>query len=126
MEIRLLGSGGFAPSDRRETAAALLRKNGDALLVDAGTGVRRLLTDRTLLAGVDLLHVVLTHSHLDHVFGLFYLADVEAPISVWGGGEALESVSTRSLAWIAPSSDAVATPILVPPKSIASTNSTIS
>ena len=97
MEIRLLGSGGFAPSDRRETASALLRKDGEALLLDAGTGARRLITDRSLLAGVERLHVVLTHFHLDHVIGLFYLGDVGPPVSVWGGGETLERVSTRSL-----------------------------
>jgi ribonuclease BN (tRNA processing enzyme) len=97
MEIRLLGSGGFAPSDRRETAAALLTKSNEALLIDAGTGARRLLTDRSLLEGVERLHVVLTHFHLDHVIGLFYLVDIEPQISVWGGGETLEGLSTRSL-----------------------------
>jgi len=93
----LLGSGGFAPSDRRETAAALLRKGSEGLLIDAGTGTRRLLTERSLLDGVERLHVVLTHFHLDHLTGLFYLADVETPFDVWGGGELLEGLSTRSL-----------------------------
>lgn len=97
MELRLLGSGGFAPSDRRETACALLRNGPEALLVDAGTGTRRLLTDRSLLDGVERLHVVLTHFHLDHVIGLFYLADVDLPIAVWGAGERLEGVATRAL-----------------------------
>jgi ribonuclease BN (tRNA processing enzyme) len=97
VQVRLLGSGGFAPSDRRETACALLVKDGQALLVDAGTGARRLLSDRRLLEGVERLHVVLTHFHLDHVIGLFYLADARVPVEVWGAGEALEGVSTRSL-----------------------------
>lgn len=97
MELRLLGSGGFAPSDRRETASALLRKESDALLIDAGTGTRRLLTDRSLLDGVARLHVVLSHFHLDHLVGLFFLADLEVPFDVWGAGERLESVPTRSL-----------------------------
>lgn len=97
MEITLLGSGGFAPSDRRETACALLRKDGEALLLDAGTGARRLLTDRGLLAGVDRLHVVLTHFHLDHLIGLFFLAGVDVPVDVWGAGEALEGPPTIAL-----------------------------
>jgi ribonuclease BN (tRNA processing enzyme) len=97
VELRLLGSGGFAPSDRRETACALLREGSEALLIDAGTGARRLLTERSLLDGIDRLHVVLTHFHLDHLIGLFYLADVETPFEVWGGGELLEGLSTRSL-----------------------------
>jgi ribonuclease BN (tRNA processing enzyme) len=97
VDVRLLGSGGFAPSDRRETACALLLKDGEALLVDAGTGARRLVSDRSLLDGVERLHVVLTHFHLDHLVGLFFLAGVEPPISVWGAGEALEGIPTRAL-----------------------------
>ncbi len=97
MQVRLLGSGGFAPSDRRETASALFRNDGEALLVDAGSGARRLLGDRSLLTGVERLHVVLTHFHLDHTMGLFFLAGLETPISIWGAGDTLESVSTRSL-----------------------------
>jgi ribonuclease BN (tRNA processing enzyme) len=97
VELRLLGSGGFAPSDRRETACALLRKDGAALLVDAGTGTRRLLAARALLDGAERLDVVLTHFHLDHIVGLFYLADIDLPFSVWGAGEALEGVSSREL-----------------------------
>ena len=97
MDVRLLGSGGFAPSDTRETACALFRKESDALLVDAGTGARRLLGGSRLLDGVERLHVVLTHFHLDHILGLFYLAALETPVTVWGAGETLERVPTRSL-----------------------------
>lgn len=93
----LLGSGGFAPSDSRDTATALVRKGTDGLLIDAGTGTRRLLTDRGLLDGVEAVHVLLTHFHLDHLIGLFYLADVDVPLIVWGGGERLEGVSTHSV-----------------------------
>jgi ribonuclease BN (tRNA processing enzyme) len=97
VEVRLLGSGGFTPSDRRETACALVRKGDDGLLIDAGTGARRLLTDRSLLDGVARLHVVLTHFHLDHMGGLFYLVDADRPLTVWGGGQLLEGIATRSL-----------------------------
>jgi ribonuclease BN (tRNA processing enzyme) len=97
MEVRLLGSGGFMPSDRRETACALLRKDGGALAIDAGTAARRLVSDRSLLAGVERLHVVLTHFHLDHTLGLFYLVDAGVPVEVWAAGEALEGTSTEAL-----------------------------
>jgi ribonuclease Z len=96
VEVRLLGSGGFAPTDGRETATALVTKGSDALLLDAGTGARRLLTGRTLLDDVRRLHVVLTHFHLDHVIGLFFLPDLEVPFTVWGGGEIHGGGSTRS------------------------------
>jgi ribonuclease Z len=97
LEVRLLGSGGFVPTDRRETGCALLRKNGAALAIDAGSGARRLVIDRELLRGVDRLHVVLTHFHLDHTHGLFYLVDAGVPVEVWAAGEALEGIAADEL-----------------------------
>jgi ribonuclease BN (tRNA processing enzyme) len=40
---------------------------------------------------------VLTHFHLDHVIGLFYLGGVDLPVTVWAGGDVLEGLSTESL-----------------------------
>ena len=97
MRLQLLGSGGYVPTDRRETACAILRGENEAMLIDAGTGARRLLGERELLQGLDRLHVVLTHFHLDHTVGLFYLAAVDVPLEIWGAGEALEGVSTAEL-----------------------------
>ena len=85
------------PSDRRETGCALVLKDGAALAIDAGSGARRLVSDRALLRGVDRLHVVLTHFHLDHTLGLFYLVDAGVPIDVWAAGEALEGTATEAL-----------------------------
>lgn len=73
MDVRLLGSGGWMPTDRRETACVALREGPDLLLLDAGTGLRRLVTEPELLHGVERLHVALTHFHHDHVFGLIAL-----------------------------------------------------
>ena len=97
VEVRLLGSGGFLPTDRRETACALLRDGDCALAIDAGTGIRRLVTDPSLLSGVEQLHVVLTHFHLDHTVGLFCVRDIEPQVTVWGAGEALERIPTEEL-----------------------------
>ena len=51
---RILGSGGFIPTDRRETSCLLVRGDDPAraLVVDAGTGIRRLVTDPALVDGV--------------------------------------------------------------------------
>lgn len=73
-----LGTGGFFPGRGRHTACYLLtsaKAPDRAVLLDAGTGVARLAFPkiRRMLAGVKELHVVLTHYHLDHVCGLFYL-----------------------------------------------------
>ncbi len=97
MQLRFLGSGGFVPTDRRETACALLRRDGEALLIDAGTGARRLIAEPSLLEGVERLHVVLTHFHLDHTIGLFYLPDLGPSVEVWGAGEALEATPMQEL-----------------------------
>jgi len=85
------------PTGERETCCALVRDGSDALLIDAGTGVRRLVTDPALLDGVQQLHVVLTHFHLDHVIGLFYLAELDRPVQIWGAGERLEGFATDEL-----------------------------
>ena len=74
-----------------------MRNERGALLIDAGTGASRLLAEPGLVAGVDRLDVVLTHFHLDHVGGLFYLAALEVPFEVWGAGEALEGTATHEL-----------------------------
>jgi ribonuclease BN (tRNA processing enzyme) len=97
VEIRLLGSGGFVPTARRETACALLRQGDEAIAIDAGTGAQRLRGEPELLAGVQRLHVVLTHFHLDHTIGLFYLPGIGPAVEVWGAGQALEGIPTSEL-----------------------------
>ena len=83
MEVRLLGTGGWLPTDERETACMYVRSGPDVLLLDAGTGARRLITEPALLAGVERLHVVLSHFHLDHVMGLVALAGLDLERQIW-------------------------------------------
>jgi ribonuclease BN (tRNA processing enzyme) len=96
-----LGTNGFIPSRGRQTMSFLVVDAGTALLLDAGSGVARLLepTAAAALAGAERLDVVLTHYHLDHVIGLSYLPGVArerrvrifapAPPLTEGGPEAL-------------------------------------
>lgn len=93
----LLGSGGEMPTGRRETCAALLRDGERAILVDAGTGARRLVTDGGLLSSTRRLDVLLTHFHMDHVCGLVYLNMLDLPFVVWGPGLALYGRPTREI-----------------------------
>jgi ribonuclease BN (tRNA processing enzyme) len=83
VEVRLLGTGGWLPTDERETACIYVRSGPDLLLLDAGTGARRLITDPALLAGVERVHVVLSHFHLDHVMGLAALAGLDLEREIW-------------------------------------------
>ncbi len=79
IRIVALGTGGWIPSRQRETSCFLVLSGEDALLLDAGTGVRRLLetalADR-LLANVKVLHILLSHFHLDHVIGITWLPGI--------------------------------------------------
>ena len=78
MRVKLLGTMGWMPSDRRETTCFACRDGDVLLLFDAGTGLRRLLqpAHAPLLDGVRVVHLFLTHFHLDHVCGLAYLPGV--------------------------------------------------
>jgi ribonuclease BN (tRNA processing enzyme) len=99
MDCVLLGSGGWIPTSRRETCCALLRDDSQILVIDAGTGIQRLVEEPDLLAGAESVDIVLTHFHLDHVVGLSYLPALpltEAP-TIWGPGELLTGISTRTI-----------------------------
>ncbi|MCI1190382.1 3',5'-cyclic-nucleotide phosphodiesterase [Calidifontimicrobium sp. SYSU G02091] len=67
MTIRVLGCSGSIAAGSRTTAFLV----DDDLLVDAGTGVGDLSLDELLR--ID--HVVVSHSHLDHVLAIGLLAD---------------------------------------------------
>jgi ribonuclease BN (tRNA processing enzyme) len=99
-EVRLtvLGSGGWIPTDARETCCALVEDGDRLLLIDAGSGVRRLVADPGLLRGRRRLDVLLTHFHGDHTVGIGYLPALGCPeVVVHGPGAALYGVPTRAL-----------------------------
>jgi ribonuclease BN (tRNA processing enzyme) len=97
----ILGSGGFVPTGTRETSSLLLLPDDPdgALVIDAGTGLRRLITDReALIGGRRRLEVLLTHFHIDHVCGLAYLAELDGlEIAVRGPGQALYDMPTATV-----------------------------
>jgi ribonuclease BN (tRNA processing enzyme) len=70
MQLAVLGTAGYHPNETRHTACFMLPEVG--VVLDAGTGFfrvgPRLVTDQ--------LDIFLTHTHLDHVFGLTFLFDV--------------------------------------------------
>ncbi|MCS6954362.1 MAG: MBL fold metallo-hydrolase [Bryobacterales bacterium] len=75
-----LGTNGYFPSHGRHTMSFLVLGPEQALLLDAGTGVSRLLEPQIqeLLRPYSMLNVVVSHYHLDHVVGLAYLPAVWA------------------------------------------------
>jgi ribonuclease BN (tRNA processing enzyme) len=96
MKLLLLGTAGYHPNGRRDTACLMLPEAG--IVLDAGTGffrVREHLATRTL-------DILLTHAHLDHVVGLSYLLSTswERPlerITVHGEGEKLAAIREHLL-----------------------------
>ncbi len=70
MKIRVLGCSGAIAKDCRTTSFLI----DHDVLVDAGTGVADLTLDE--MAGID--HVLLTHSHLDHIAALPLMVDAIA------------------------------------------------
>ena len=80
MLVTLLGTAGWMPTEERETTCFAVRDDDMLLILDAGTGLRRLADERhaDLVEGAREIHLLLTHYHLDHVCGLAYLAGVLA------------------------------------------------
>lgn len=78
MDLTLLGTAGWIPGARRETACFAVRAADLLLVFDAGTGLRRLLDPQgsSLFDGVGEVHLLLSHYHLDHVCGLAYFSGV--------------------------------------------------
>jgi ribonuclease Z len=70
MKLILLGTTGYHPNDRRQTACLLLPECG--VMLDAGTSTYRA-SDYLQTAELDIF---LTHAHLDHIIGLTYLFSV--------------------------------------------------
>ncbi len=97
--MTILGGGGWFPAHGRQTACALLRDGDSAIMIDAGTGVGRLVEQPELLVGITRLDIVLTHFHLDHVAGLAYLPAIGTcqQTIVWGPGRLLYDTPTHEI-----------------------------
>jgi cAMP phosphodiesterase len=72
----------------------------DEILIDAGTGVG----DLSLPQMQRISHIFLTHSHLDHVCGLAFIADnlfdlIDRPIEVHATAETLRAVQQHIFNW---------------------------
>jgi ribonuclease BN (tRNA processing enzyme) len=86
MRLTILGSGGGAPSPTRETSCVLIREGHQALLLDAGSGVRRTLGGTLVLGEIEHIDVVLSHFHFDHVCGLPFLQWLNVDMTIWAPG----------------------------------------
>ena len=101
MQIHCLGTAGYHPSETRHTSCYLQPESG--IVLDAGTGLFRM-TSRIQTQSLDFL---LSHAHLDHVFGLTFLLGIlherrvaDLPVQrvrIWGQQDKLDAIQTHML-----------------------------
>jgi ribonuclease BN (tRNA processing enzyme) len=97
MKLVLLGTAGYHPNDRRQTACLLIPQLG--IMLDAGTGMYRAID---YLATPEL-DIFLTHAHLDHIVGLTFLLDIMYArplkrVTVHAQPEKLQAIQTHLFA----------------------------
>lgn len=68
MEVTFLGTSGAVPTPKRNPLGILLRREGQRILLDVGEGIQRQMMKFNTGFGLD--HVVITHLHGDHYYGL--------------------------------------------------------
>ena len=78
--------------------------NGEALVLDAGTGMRPLGVRMAAELGGPI-HVLLSHLHLDHLQGLGFfrpLFETAAEVHVWGPASPVQSLADRIATYLSP------------------------
>jgi phosphoribosyl 1,2-cyclic phosphodiesterase len=92
VKIRIWGARGSIPAPGPQTAryggntscVQVTLSDGSVLVLDAGSGIRDL---GPSCVGLDRIHILLTHLHLDHIQGLLFFAPFfrpETEIVIWG------------------------------------------
>jgi phosphoribosyl 1,2-cyclic phosphodiesterase len=111
MRVTLLGTRGSVPAPGPDTAhyggntpsIEVRGADGTVLVLDAGTGIRRLGDQLPReLARVDIL---LTHLHMDHIQGLGFFEPLYRPdiaVHIWGPASATMSLEVRLSRYLSP------------------------
>jgi phosphoribosyl 1,2-cyclic phosphodiesterase len=105
VRLKIWGCRGSVPTPGPETVdcggntscVEVSLENGTALVLDAGTGIRRL-GDELVERGEKQVHLLLTHLHLDHVEGLRFFAPLwneRIRVDIWGPPSPLLSLKAR-------------------------------
>jgi phosphoribosyl 1,2-cyclic phosphodiesterase len=105
MKVTIWGCRGSLPTPGPETVGyggntscvEVALENGDVLVLDAGSGIRRLGLE-LLERGIRRLDLLLTHLHLDHVEGLRFFAplfDERVRLVIWGPPSPVSSLEER-------------------------------
>lgn len=102
--LHFLGTASALPSQSQDNASLLIESNGAYLMIDcSGTPYRKLLK-----LGVDphqLQHIVITHHHIDHIYGLpsliecLWIAGRTKPLHIYALPTAMPVVETLLDLW---------------------------
>jgi phosphoribosyl 1,2-cyclic phosphodiesterase len=111
MKVTLWGTRGSLASPGPETAryggntscVGVRGREGTILVLDAGTGIRRLAA--TLDDSVRRVDILLTHLHMDHIQGLGFFAPLHRPdvaVHIWGPASTKLSLQERLMRYLSP------------------------
>lgn len=111
MNVTMWGTRGSVAAPGPETAryggntscVQVVGQQGTILVLDAGTGLRRL--GMALPGKNRLVHILLTHLHLDHLQGLGFFAPLDNPdyeVHIWGPASPTHSLRKRLTRYLSP------------------------
>ncbi len=111
MQVKLWGTRGSLATPGPEmvryggntSCVGIVGRNGGVLVLDAGTGIRRL--GASLAPGVQRVDILLTHLHMDHVQGLGFFAPLYRPgfeVHIWGPASATMGLKERLMRYLSP------------------------
>jgi phosphoribosyl 1,2-cyclic phosphodiesterase len=111
MQVTLWGTrGSLATPDPEMTryggntsCVSVAGDEGTMLVLDAGTGIRRLAA--TIPQGVRRVDILLTHLHMDHIQGLGFFSPLYRPdmeVHIWGPGSTTSRLDARLMRYLSP------------------------
>jgi phosphoribosyl 1,2-cyclic phosphodiesterase len=111
MQVTLWGTRGSLATPGPEMAryggntscVGVVGREGTMLVLDAGTGIRRLAA--TIPESLHRVDILLTHLHMDHIQGLGFFAPVYRPdfeVHIWGPASATLRLQARLMRYLSP------------------------
>ena len=111
MQVTLWGARGSLATPGPETAryggntscVGVVGREGTVLVLDAGTGIRRLAA--TIPESARRVDILLTHMHMDHIQGLGFfepLYRLDMDVHLWGPGSASHRLPSRLRRYLSP------------------------
>jgi len=111
MQVTLWGTRGSLATPGPEMAryggntscVGVVGREGTVLVLDAGTGIRRLAA--TIPESLRRVDILLTHLHMDHIQGLGFFAPLYRPdveVHIWGPGSATLRLQARLMRYLSP------------------------